>query len=168
VESYKAILQLKHEAAVLVLTRQNIPTLDRTKYAPASGVARGAYILADSEGGNPQVILIGTGSELSLCADAYEKLKADGVRARVVSMPSWDLFERQDQSYRDEVLPPDITARVAVEAGSTIGWAQFVGLKGQVIGMKTFGASGPLKDVMKKFGFTVDNVVKTARELVAK
>jgi transketolase len=168
VEAYKVILQLQHEPAVLVLTRQNIPTLDRTKYAPAAGLARGAYILADTEGGKPQVILIGTGSELSLCVDAYEKLKAEGIRARVVSMPSWDLFERQDQSYREQVLPSDVTARVAVEAGSTIGWSQYVGGQGRVIGMKSFGASGPLKDVMKKFGFTVDNVAQTARSLVAK
>jgi transketolase len=168
VEAYKIIMKLQHEPAVLVLTRQNLPTLDRTKYAPASGVARGAYILAEADGGKPQVILIGTGSELSLCVDAYEKLKLEGVRARVVSMPSWDLFERQDQSYREQVLPPDVTARVAVEAGSTVGWAQYVGLKGRVIGMHTFGASAPLKDVMKKFGFTVDHVVQTARELIAK
>jgi len=168
VEAYKIILKLQHEPAVLVLTRQNLPTLDRTKYAPAAGVARGAYILADADGGKPQVILIGTGSELSLCVDAFEKLKLEGIRARVVSMPSWDIFERQDQSYREQVLPPDITARVAVEAGSTLGWAQYVGTKGRVIGMRTFGASAPLKDVMKKFGFTVDNVAQNARELVAK
>jgi transketolase len=168
VEAYKVIMKLQHEPAVLVLTRQNIPTLDRTKYAPASGVARGAYILADAEGGKPQIILMGTGSELSLCVDAYEKLKEEGVRARVVSIPSWDIFERQDQSYRDQVLPPDVTARLAVEAGSVLGWAQYVGLKGRVIGMRTFGASGPVKDVMKKFGFTLDNVLKNARELIAK
>ena len=168
VEAYKVILQLKHEPAVLVLTRQNIPTLDRTKYASATGVGRGAYILAEAEGGKPQVILIGTGSELSLCVDAYEKLKQDGIRARVVSMPSWDIFERQNQSYRDEVLPPEVTARVAVEAGSTVGWSQYVGTKGRVVGMRSFGASAPLKDVLKKFGFTVDNVARTARELVGK
>ena len=168
VEAYKVIMKLQHEPAVLVLTRQNMPTLDRTKYAPAIGVARGAYILADADGGKPQVILIGTGSELSLCVDAYEKLKQEGIRARVVSMPSWDIFEKQDQSYRDQVLPPDITARLAVEAGSTMGWAQYVGTKGRVIGMHTFGASAPLKDVMKKFGFTVDNVLKNARELIGK
>ena len=168
VEAYKVILQLKHEPGVLVLTRQNIPTFDRTRYAPAAGVARGAYILADAEGGKPQVILIGTGSELSLCVDAGEQLKAEGVRVRVVSMPSWDIFDRQDQSYREQVLPPDVTARVAVEAGSTVGWAKYVGDKGRVIGMHSFGASAPLKDVMKKFGFTVDNVVQTARALVAK
>ena len=168
VEAYKIIMKLQHEPAVLVLTRQALPTLDRTKYAPAAGVARGAYVLADAEGGKPLVILIGTGSEVSLCVDAYEKLKQEGIRARVVSMPSWDIFERQDQSYRDKVLPPDVTARVAVEAASPFGWAQYVGTKGRVIGMRTFGASAPLKDVMKKFGFTVDNVVKSARELVTK
>ena len=168
VEAYKIIMKLQHEPGVLVLTRQNLPTLDRTKYASAAGVARGAYILADAEGGKPQVILIGTGSELSLCVDAYEKLKQEGIRARVVSMPSWDLFERQEQSYRDQVLPPEISARLAVEAGSTFGWAQYVGTKGRVIGMRTFGASAPLKDVLKKFGFTVDNVVQNARELIAK
>jgi transketolase len=167
-EAYKIIMKLQHKPGVLVLTRQSLPTLDRTKYAPATGVARGAYVLADAEGGKPQVILIGTGSEVSLCVDAYEKLKQEGIRARVVSMPSWDIFEQQDQSYREQVLPPDITARLAVEAGSTLGWAQYVGTKGRVIGMRTFGASGPLKDVLKKFGFTVDNVVQTARELVAK
>ncbi|HWZ83865.1 MAG TPA: transketolase [Terriglobales bacterium] len=167
VEAYKVIMKLQHEPATLVLTRQNLPTLDRTKYASATGVARGAYILADSEGGKLQIILIGTGSELSLCVDAYEKLKQEGVRARVVSMPSWDIFERQDQAYRDQVLPPDVTARLAVEAGSTVGWSQYVGTKGKVIGMRSFGASAPLKDVMKKFGFTVENVLKTARELVA-
>jgi transketolase len=166
VEAYKIIMKLQHEPAVLVLTRQALPTLDRTKYAPATGVTRGAYVLADAEGGKPQLILIGTGSELSLCVDAYEKLKQEGIRARVVSMPSWDIFERQDQSYRDQVLPPDVTARVAVEAASPLGWTQYVGTKGRVIGMRTFGASAPLKDVMKKFGFTVDNVVKTARELL--
>ncbi len=168
VEAYKVVMKLQHEPAVLVFTRQNLPTLDRTKYASAAGVARGAYILADADGAKPQMILIGTGSELSLCVDAYERLKQEGIRARVVSMPSWDLFERQDQSYRDQVLPPDVTARLAVEAGSTLGWAQYVGTKGRVIGMRTFGASAPLKDVMKKFGFTVDNVLQNARELVGK
>ncbi len=168
VEAYKVIMQLQHKPAVLVLTRQALPTFDRTKYAPAAGVARGAYVLADAEGGNPQVILIGTGSELSLCVDAYEKLKQEGIRARVVSMPSWDIFERQDQSYRDQVLPPDVTARLAVEAAAILGWERYVGAKGRVIGMRSFGASAPLKDVLKKFGFTVENVVQTARELVAK
>ncbi len=167
-ESYKVIMKLQHKPAVIVLTRQSLPTLDRTKYASAAGVARGAYILADAEGGKPQVILIGTGSELSLCVDAYEKLKQEGIRSRVVSMPSWDLFEAQDQSYRDQVFPPDITARLAVETASVFGWERYVGTKGRVIGMRSFGASAPLKDVLKKFGFTVDNVLQAARELAAK
>ena len=124
--------------------------------------------MADAQGGKPQVILIGTGSEVSLCVGAYEKLKAEGIRARVVSMPSWDIFEQQDQNYRDEVLPPDVTARLAVEAAATLGWERYVGLKGRIIGMRTFGASAPLKDVLKKFGFTVENVLKVARELVSK
>jgi transketolase len=167
VEAYKIIMKLQRKPAVLVLTRQGLPTLDRTKYSPAAGVARGAYVLADAEGGKPQVILIGGGSELSLCVDAYEKLKQEGIRARVVSMPSWDLFEQQDQNYRNQVLPPDITARLAVETASTFGWEKYVGTKGRVIGMRSFGASAPLKDVLKKFGFTVDNVVHAARDLVA-
>src|SRR5262249_10873872 len=160
------IAKQQHTPVALVLSRQNMPTLDRTKYASAAGVAKGAYVLADAEGGKPQIILIGTGSELSLCVDAYEKLKQEGIRARVVSMPSWDLFERQDQSYRDQVLLPEVTARLAGGAGCAQGWAQYVGPKGRVIGMRTFGASAPLKDVMKKFGFTADNVVKNARELI--
>jgi transketolase len=167
-EAYKVILQLQNKPAVLVLTRQALPTLDRTKYAPAAGLARGAYILADAEGGKPQIILIGTGSEVSLCVGAYEKLKEEGIRARVVSMPSWDIFEQQDQSYREQVFPPDVTARLAVEAGATFGWERYVGPKGRVIGMRTFGASAPLKDVLKKFGFTIENVLQNARELVAK
>ncbi|PYX34656.1 MAG: transketolase [Acidobacteria bacterium] len=167
-EAYKVIMQLQNRPAVLVLTRQGLPTLDRTKYAPASGLARGAYVLADTEGGKPQVILIGTGSEVSLCVGAYEKLKEEGIRARVVSMPSWDIFESQHQSYRDQVFPPDVTSRVAVEAAATLGWDRYVGSKGRIIGMRSFGASAPLKDVMKKFGFTVENVAKTARELISK
>ena len=168
VEAWKVIMQLHHEPAALVLTRQAVPTLDRSKYAAASGVAKGAYILADAPDAKPQVILIGTGSEVSLCVDAYEKLKTDGIKARVVSMPSWDLFEHQDQSYRDKVLPPEITARIAVEQASTFGWSPYVGSKGRVIGMRTFGASAPLKELQKKFGFTPDAVLAAARELVAK
>ena len=168
VEAWNVIMNLRHQPAALVLTRQAVPTFDRTKYAPASGVARGAYILADSEGGKPQVILMATGSEVNLCVEVYEKLKQEGIRARVVSMPSWDIFERQDQSYREQVLPPDVTARVAVEAALTFGWERYVGTAGSVIGMRSFGASAPLKDVMKKFGFTVDNIIQTARELIAK
>ena len=168
VEAWKVIMKLRKEPVALVLTRQALPTFDRTKYAPAAGVARGAYILDDADGGKPQVILMATGSEVYLCLDAYEKLKAEGIRARVVSMPSWDLFEHQDQSYRDEVLPPGVTARVAVEQGSTFGWAQYTGPKGRVIGMHTFGASAPLKDLQKKFGFSADAVAQAARELAGK
>ncbi len=168
VEAWKIIMQLQKEPAALILTRQVLPTFDRTKYGSAAGVARGAYILADAEGGKPQVILMATGSEVCLCIDAYEKLKAEGIRARVVSMPSWDLFEHQDQSYRNEVLPPDVTARVAVEMGSTFGWAQYAGPRGRVIGMKTFGASAPLKDLQKHFGFTTDVILQAARELLGK
>jgi transketolase len=168
VEAWKVIMTLQKEPVALVLTRQAVPTFDRTKYASAAGLARGAYILADADGGKPQVILMATGSEVCLCIDAYEKLKAEGIRARVVSMPSWDLFEHQDQSYRDEVLPPDVTARVAVEMASTLGWAKYAGPKGRIIGMHTFGASAPLKDLQKKFGFTADNVIQSAREVLGK
>ncbi|MFY9906424.1 MAG: transketolase [Terriglobales bacterium] len=164
IESWKVIMKQTKEPVALILTRQALPTFDRAKYASAAGVARGAYILADAEDGKPQVILMATGSEVYLCIDAYEKLKAEGIRARVVSMPSWDIFERQDQNYRDQVLPPDITARVAVEMASIMGWAQYTGPKGHIIGMHTFGASAPLKDLQKKFGFTVDAVIQAARK----
>jgi transketolase len=168
VEAWKVVMNLRKEPAALILTRQAVPTFDRMKYRPAAGLARGAYILADAEGGKPQVILMATGSEVCLCIDAYEELKAEGIRARVVSMPSWELFERQDRSYRDEVLPPDITARVAIEQASTLGWAQYAGPKGRIIGMRTFGASAPLQDLQKKFGFTSDAVAQAARELLGK
>jgi transketolase len=168
VEAWKIIMKLPKEPVALILTRQALPTFDRTNYRSAAGVARGAYILADAEGGKPQVILMATGSEVYLCIEAYEKLKAEGIRARVVSMPSWDLFEHQDQSYRDQVLPPDVTARVAVEQASTFGWAQYAGPKGCIIGMRTFGASAPLKDLQKKFGFTTDAVLQAARALLGK
>ena len=163
-EAWKVIIQLRHEPAALVLSRQALPTFDRSKYAAASGVAKGAYILAGSSEEKPDVILMGTGSEVSLCISAYEQLKGEGVKARVVSMPSWDLFEHQDQDYRDEVLPPDVKARVAVEQASTFGWAQYVGSYGKIIGMHTFGASAPLKELQKKFGFSPDKVVEAARE----
>jgi transketolase len=163
VEAWKIIAQLKHSPAALVLTRQALPTLDRSKYAPASGVAKGAYVLADAPGGKPDVILLGTGSELSLCVDAYEKLKAEGVKARVVSMPSWEIFEQQDANYKSSVLPANVTARVSVEMASPLGWDRYVGPKGRKIGMHRFGASAPLKDLLKFFGFTVDNVVAEAR-----
>jgi transketolase len=164
VEAWKIIMSLKKEPAALVLTRQALPTFDRTKYAPASGLARGAYVLADAEGGKPQVILMATGSEVYLCIEAYEKLKADGIRARVVSMPSWEIFEHQDEGYRHQVLPPEITARVAVEQASVLGWARYTGLKGRIIGMHTFGASAPLKDLQKKFGFNSEAIVQAARD----
>jgi transketolase len=168
VEAYRVILQLRHRPAVLVLSRQPLPTLDRSKYAPASGVARGAYILADTSAAKPDVILIATGSEVSLAAQAHEQLVAQGIRSRVVSMPSWDIFEQQPQDYRQNVLPPEVTARVAIEQASTFGWERYVGSTGRVIGMQTFGASAPLKELQKEFGFTVENVVKTAKEVLGK
>jgi transketolase len=163
-EAWRVIAQLQHEPVCLALTRQALPTLDRTKYAAASGVAKGAYILADAADKKPDVILIATGSELSLCVDAYEKLTAEGIKARVVSMPSWELFERQSAEYRNSVLPPTITARVSVEAASVFGWERYVGLTGKIIGMKTFGASAPFKDLYKHFGFTLEAVVAAAKE----
>jgi transketolase len=163
VEAYRYVVALKHRPAVLVLSRQPLPTLDRTKYAPAAGVARGGYVLADGPGETPAVILIASGSEVSLAIDAYEALKAEGIAARVVSMPSWDIFEHQSQAYRDSVLPPSITARVAIEQASTFGWERYVGNRGCVIGMQTFGASAPLKELQKAFGFTVDRAVKAAK-----
>jgi len=166
VEAYRVVLQLRHQPAVLALSRQPLPTLDRKRYAPASGVARGAYVLADAPGGRPELILIATGSELALAVQAHEKLLTDGIRSRVVSMPSWDLFEHQPQEYRDGVLPPDVRARVAVEQASTFGWERFVGSEGRIIGMHTFGASAPLKELQKKFGFEPDRVVAVAKELV--
>ena len=167
VEAWKIIAQLQHQPAALVLTRQNLPTFDRTKYGAASGTAKGAYILADAPGGKPDVILMGTGSEVSLCVDAYEKLKAEGIQARVVSMPSWAIFDRQDEAYKESVLPSSVTARVSVEMAATFGWERYVGLKGQTIGMHRFGASAPLKDLLKFFGFTVDAVVEAAHKAIA-
>jgi transketolase len=167
VEAYRYVLQLRHQPAVLALSRQPLPTLDRTKYAPANGVARGAYVLADAPGGNPELILIGSGSEVSLVVEAYEQLIKDGVCARVVSMPSWDIFERQTVEYRNSVLPPSVKARVAVEQASSFGWDRYVGDKGRVIGMHTFGASAPLKELQKKFGFVPDQVVAVAKEVLA-
>jgi transketolase len=168
VESYKIILQLRHQPVSLVLTRQAIPTFDRSKYAPASGVAKGAYVLADADGGKPDVILMASGSELHLCVEAYEKLKVQGSQVRVVSMPSWELFERQDTAYKESVFPANVTARVSVEMAATFGWERYVGLKGKMIGMRTFGASAPLKDVLKKFGFLTDNVVAAAKQVLGK
>jgi len=167
VEAWKIIAHLQHEPAVLVLTRQNLPTFDRTKYAPAAGAAKGAYILADAAGGKPEVILIGTGSEVALCIEAYEKLKTEGVQARVVSMPSWEIFEQQDAGYKESVLPSSVKARVSVEMASTFGWERYVGIKGRKVGMHRFGASAPLKDLLKYFGFTADAVVAEARKAMA-
>ncbi|QRN97942.1 transketolase [Archangium violaceum] len=164
-EAWRVIAPLRHEPVVLVLTRQAVPTLDRTKYAPASGLAKGAYVLVDSQG-TPDVILIGTGSEVSLCLQAREQLEGQGVKTRVVSMPSWELFERQDEAYREQVLPSSVRARVAVEKAATFGWERWVGLRGAVVGMRSFGASAPLKALQQKFGFTVDNVVKVAHEVM--
>jgi len=168
VEAYKVILQHTHGPSTLVLTRQAVPTFDRTKYAPAAGVAKGAYVLADAAGGKPDVLLMASGSEVSLCVDAYEKLKAEGIEARVVSMPSWELFERQDASYKESVLPATVTARVSVEMASTFGWERYTGPKGKIIGMRSFGASAPLKDLLKKFGFSADNVIAAAKEVLGK
>jgi transketolase len=167
VEVWKIIARLQHEPVALVLTRQNLPTFDRTKYAAAAGAAKGAYVLADAPGGKPEVILIGTGSEVALCIEAYEKLTTDGVHARVVSMPSWEIFEQQDAAYKESVLPSAVKARVSVEMASTFGWERYVGIKGRKVGMHRFGASAPLKDLLKYFGFTADAVVAEARKAMA-
>jgi transketolase len=166
VEAYRYIMPLKHQPAALVLSRQALPTLDRTKYASAAGVSRGAYVLADAPDGQPEIILIGTGSELSPVVLAHEKLVSQGVRSRVVSMPSWDIFSKQSLEYRNSVLPPAVKARVAVEQASTFGWERFVGESGRVIGMSTFGASAPCKDLQKHFGFEAEDVVAVAKELL--
>ncbi|HYL61345.1 MAG TPA: transketolase [Candidatus Methylomirabilis sp.] len=168
VEAYKIIMQYTHGPSTLVLTRQAMPTLDRTKYAAASGVAKGAYVLADAPGGKPEVILMATGSELGLCVAAYEKLAAEGIKARVVSMPCWEIFEQQDAAYKESVLPLSVTARVSVEMESVFGWERYVGSKGKMIGMRTFGASAPLKDLLKKFGFEPETVAAAAKEVLGK
>jgi transketolase len=164
-EAWRVIMEFRHEPVCLILSRQNMPTLDRTKYAPASGVAKGAYVLADAPDGEPEVILIGTGSEVSLCVDAYEKLNAEGIKTRVVSMPSWELFDHQGEEYRNRVLPPEVRARVSVEQAATFGWQRYAY---RSIGMHTFGASAPLKQLQKKFGFTPDAVVAAAKEEIIK
>jgi transketolase len=165
-EAWKVILQLHHEPAVLVLSRQAVPTIDRSRYAAASGLARGAYILADAPNADPEVILIGTGSEVSLCLEAYEQLTKEGVRARIVSMPSWELFDDQDRDYRDSILPPRVKARVSVEEASDFGWTRYTGTEGQNIGIETFGASAPLKQLLKKFEFTTDHIVAAAKNQI--
>jgi transketolase len=168
VEAYRYILQLRHQPAVIALSRQPLPTFDRSKYASAAGVARGAYVMADAPDGSPEIILIASGSEVTLVVQAHETLTAQGIRSRVVSMPSWDIFEHQPQSYREKVLPPAVTARLAVEQGSTLGWAEYVGPRGRVLGMKTFGASAPLKELDRKFGFEPEHVTSIALELLGR
>jgi transketolase len=167
-ESYKIAIEHTHGPSTLVFSRQPMPTLDRTKYAPASGVAKGAYVLADADGGKPEVILLGTGTELQHCVAAYEKLKAEGIKARVVSMPCWEIFDQQDAAYKESVLPAGVSARVSIEMASTLGWDRYVGAKGKIIGMRSFGASAPLKDLLPKFGFGPDFVVTAAKQLLGR
>jgi transketolase len=168
VEAWRVIMTLHHEPVALILTRQDVPTLDRRRYAPASGLARGAYVLADSPDRQPDVLLLASGSEVALCVAAHERLVSEGIKPRVISMPSWELFEQQSREYRDQVLPPSVMARVAIEQASTFGWAQYVGSAGAVIGMTSFGASAPLKVLQKEFGFTADHVVTVAKEQLKK
>jgi transketolase len=167
-EAYKVAIQHTHGPSTLVFSRQPMPTIDRTKYAPASGVAKGAYVLADADGGKPEVILMGTGTELQHCVAAYEKLKAEGIKARVVSMPCWQIFDQQDAAYKESVLPAAVTARVSIEMAATLGWDRYVGSKGKMIGMHSFGASAPLKDLLPKFGFGPDFVVTAAKQLLGR
>jgi transketolase len=166
IEAYRCILKMRHRPSVLALSRQPLPTLDRSRYAAASGVANGAYVLSDA-GGPLQLILIATGSELSAAVQAFETLRSEGVRCRVVSMPSWDLFEQQSAAYRESVLPPSVTVRLAIEQGSTLGWERYIGPTGRVIGMHTFGASAPLKALQSKFGFDSASILKVAREMLS-
>jgi len=168
VEAYRYVFGLRHRPAAIVLSRQPLPTFDRGKYASAAGVARGAYVMADAPGGTPEIILIASGSEVSLIVEAHEKLTSQGIRCRVVSMPSWDIFEDQPQSYREEVLPPRVEARIAVEQASVLGWDKYVGVAGRIVGMKTFGASAPLKELQRKFGFEPEHIVATAMELIGR
>jgi transketolase len=168
-ESWRFIMRLKHEPAVLILSRQALPTLDRTKYASAEGTHRGGYVLADAPGGaTPDVLLLSTGSEVSLCVAAYERLAGEGIKARVVSLPSWEVFEHQTEEYKESVIPPTVRARVAVEQAARFGWQRYTTNNDQIIGMKTFGASAPLKELTKKFGFTIENVVETAKREIEK
>jgi transketolase len=167
IEMWRVVASITHEPAVLVLSRQALPTLDRTVLAPASGLARGAYVLADTDSGTPDVILMATGSEVSLALEARDDLQREGIGARVVSMPCWELFDRQPREYRDHVLPPSVRARVAIEQASTLGWYRYVGDAGAVVGMHTFGASAPLKQLLVNFGFTPDRVTEVARQVAA-
>jgi transketolase len=167
-EAWRAAVDREHQPVALVLTRQNVPVIDRARYASAEGLRRGGYVLADPEDGDPEVILIATGSDVALALGAHEELLGDGIRSRVVSLPCWELFDRQEESYRDEVLPPEVSARVSVEEGSTLGWDRYVGPTGVAVGMHTFGTSAPLKDVQAKFGFTPDKIAEAAREALGK
>jgi transketolase len=167
-EAWRVIMELKHEPVALILSRQALPTLDREKYAAASGLQRGAYTLSEAGNGKPDVLLMATGSEVSLCMAAQEELAKQGVHARVISMPSWKLFEDQDEAYRESVLPSAIRARVSVEQAARFGWERYVGIDGARIGMRTFGESAPLQKLVKKFGFTVDVVVEAAIAQVRK
>ncbi len=165
-EAWRVIMAMHHGPVALILSRQALPTLDRTRYAPASGLARGAYVLADAAGGKPEVLLLATGSEIALCVEAHEALRREGIHGRVISMPSWELFDRQPREYRDSVLPPEVSARVSVEQATVLGWERYVGPAGRTIGMHTFGASAPLRELQRRFGFTPEAVIATARELV--
>jgi transketolase len=162
-EAWRLAIDRHHQPVALILTRQDVPIFDRTKYASAEGVRRGGYVLADPADGDPEVILIATGSEVALALVAHEELIAAGTRSRVVSLPCWELFDRQEQAYRDEVLPPQVRARVSIEEASTLGWDRWVGQEGAMVGMHTFGSSAPLKDLMSEFGFTPDKVAEAAR-----
>src|SRR6185503_2396047 len=165
-EAWRLMMTSKHDPAALILSRQPMPTVDRSKYATATGLRQGAYVLGDSDG-VPEVIFMGTGSELQLCVAAHEQLTAEGIKSRVVSMPCWEIFERQPEEYRESVLPSAVRARVAVEAGTSLGWRRYTGIDGRIIARRDFGASAPLKDLLKQFGFTVENVVAAARETLA-
>ncbi len=167
-ETWRTIMPIMHQPVLMAFTRQGVPTFDRTKYASAAGVAKGAYIMADAEGGKPELILMGTGSEVQLCVGAYEKLTAEGVKVRVVSMPCWELFEKQSPEYKIQVFPPEVRARVAVEAGTSLGWKEYVGSDGIVVARTDFGASAPIKELLKEFGFTVENVIAKAKEVMSK
>jgi transketolase len=164
-EAYRTILELTHQPAALVLTRQNLPTFDRSKFASAAGLKRGGYVLADAPDGKPEVIVIGTGSEVSLCIAAYEQLSAEGKKVRVVSLPSWELFDAQPAEYRDSVLPPDVSRRVAVELGIKQGWEKYIGRCGQFIGMCGFGASAPIGVLLKHFGITTEAIVAAVKKM---
>jgi len=168
VEAWRIIMSLRHQPVALILSRQPLPTLDRTRYASAAGVARGAYVLADAPDGQPELVLLASGSEVSLCVEAYGELTREGIKTRVVSLPSWELFERQPVEYRESVLPPAVAARVAIEQASTLGWERYVGPTGHIIGMTTFGASAPLKELQRKFGFTPEKLIEAAKNQLMK